>query len=482
MFENRCGVVDEVAAVAAALASPAVAVDDHERIERIKVLDGLAAAVAAARAVEISDFAESQQAAQRAVLATDRDGGPVRRRRVVGIAEQVALARGVSPATGARHVAAARTLVRELPRTHRLLASGRISEWTATLVVTGSTGLDTDDRAALDTVLEPQLPGLGPRAVEAAVRKTAIRLDPASALKRSGLARRERRVWTRPAPDTMAVVSGCVPVEQGIAAYAAIDRAARALRSGGDQRSLDQIRADLFVERLTGLVTADAISFEVGVTMSTDALLGEDDEPADLGGHGPVPAALARRLLADAALRDDVPDGDRDGVRVFVRRLFTDPLDGRVTGSDTHRRRFAGAPARFVRARDQVCRTPGCEAPIVHLDHAVPHRKGGPTSAANGQGLCEGCSYTKEAPGWTHGETMDLGPDGRLRQQSTLFTTPTGHTYESRPPPLGPRSPQRRRAGRCAVRPPSPGGSTYRHHPDSATEHALTQLLAAQPP
>ncbi|MDQ3628172.1 MAG: DUF222 domain-containing protein, partial [Actinomycetota bacterium] len=287
--------------------------------------------------------------------------------------------------------------------------------------------------ARLDVELEPDLPGLGAQAVQAVVRRVAIRLDPESALRRSGLARRARRVWTRPAPDTMAMVSGCVPVEQGVAAYAALDRAARALRNGGDQRSLDQLRADLFVERLTGLATADAISFEVGVTMSVGALLDADDEPADLAGHGPVPSALARDLITAAAGRRTGADGRR--VRTFLRRLFTDPVDDTVTSVDTRRRLFDGPMARHVRARDQVCRTPGCEAPIRHLDHAVPHRRGGPTTATNSQGLCEACSYTKEAPGWTHGEILVPGPDGRPRHHSTLFTTPTGHCYQSRPRP-----------------------------------------------
>ncbi|MDQ3629609.1 MAG: hypothetical protein M3419_12520, partial [Actinomycetota bacterium] len=141
MFDEPEAVVAEVAAVAAALASPAAAVDDHDRIERIRALDVLAAGAAAARAAVITEFVESQQAAQRAA---GRDAGRYGRREV-GISEQVALARGVSPATGARQVMAARTLVRELPRTHRLLAAGRISEWTATLVVNGSAGLDAED-------------------------------------------------------------------------------------------------------------------------------------------------------------------------------------------------------------------------------------------------------------------------------------------------------------------------------------------------
>ena len=39
-------------------------------------------------------------------------------------------------------------------------------------------------------------------------------------------------------------------------------------------------------------------------------------------------------------------------------------------------------------------------APIRHIDHARPHRDGGPTSVVNGRGTCERCNYHKEAPGW----------------------------------------------------------------------------------
>ena len=40
-------------------------------------------------------------------------------------------------------------------------------------------------------------------------------------------------------------------------------------------------------------------------------------------------------------------------------------------------------------------------AALRHLDHVRPHRRGGPTTARNGQGLCERCNYVKEAPGWS---------------------------------------------------------------------------------
>jgi hypothetical protein len=61
----------------------------------------------------------------------------------------------------------------------------------------------------------------------------------------------DRRVSLRPAPDTMSLVTGLVPVAQGVAVHAALSAHADTLRAGGDPRSRGQIMADTFVERLT---------------------------------------------------------------------------------------------------------------------------------------------------------------------------------------------------------------------------------------
>lgn len=54
---------------------------------------------------------------------------------------------------------------------------------------------------------------------------------------------------------------------------------------------------------------------------------------------------------------------------------------------------------------------------------------GGPTSAANGQGLCEACNYAKEAAGWQAWPRP--GP-----RHTVEVVTPTGHAYTSVAPPL----------------------------------------------
>jgi hypothetical protein len=82
--------------------------------------------------------------------------------------------------------------------------------------------------------------------------------------------------------------------------------------------------------------------------------------------------------------------------------------------------------------RDQVCRTPWCDAPVRHADHVLPLARGGATEAANGQGLCEQCNYVKESPGWSAGPAPGSSPGRHLVET----VTPTGHHYQSRPPPL----------------------------------------------
>ncbi|MBX7433184.1 HNH endonuclease, partial [Mycobacterium sp. Y57] len=120
---------------------------------------------------------------------------------------------------------------------------------------------------------------------------------------------------------------------------------------------------------------------------------GDDDAPGFLSGFGPVPAAVVRQLTGDAAADADT--------KATLRRLYRHPTSGQLVAMESKARIFPTGLARFIGLRDQSCRTPYCDAPIRHHDHATPARDGGATSALNGLGDCEACNYTKEAPGWT---------------------------------------------------------------------------------
>ena len=97
----------------------------------------------------------------------------------------------------------------------------------------------------------------------------------------------------------------------------------------------------------------------------------------------------------------------------------------------------------------------------------VPAAAGGPTSAANAQGLCEACNYAKEAPGWTSAAPADSrrrSPAGTLglarRSRRRRDHHPHGARHRTRPPlPPGPTRPPR---------PPNPA-SARAESPSAAT-------------
>jgi hypothetical protein len=234
----------------------------------------------------------------------------------------------------------------------------------------------------------------------------------------------------------MTYLSGLLPVAQGVATYAALDRRARELMASGDERGRGQIMADTLVERVTGQETAAAVPIEVTLVMPAGTLMGSTDEPAEVAGHGPLSAETARAILAASA--------DSDAL-VWFRRMLTTPDGTQLVGLESRRRLFPEGIKSFLALRDKTCRTPWCDAPIRHHDHVVAAGRDGPTSVVNGQGLCVACNQAKEAPGWaaqvihdgiaaTLGEVA--GPATVPAPHRVRLRTPTGHAYDSSAPPV----------------------------------------------
>src|SRR6266542_3423805 len=295
------GVVAELTALVDRLGALPAAVDDAERIDRIAALERLRGAVAAAQARETVAFAASQVAAQAAA-------GVRASRRGRGIPEQLGLARRLSPAAAARELTFAGDLVAELPAIAGLLGRGEIAEWTAKEVARETRGLPPETRDAITAGLAPELPAKSTGQAAASARRAAHTADPKLFMRRGRTARADRGVSIRPAPDTMAVLSAFLPVEQGVAAWANLDQTARTAKAHGDPRTLGQLRADTLVQRLTGQATAAAVPVEVGLTMTADSLLGSDTTPAQIVGHGPIPVDLALDMVGRAAGSGRAPE------------------------------------------------------------------------------------------------------------------------------------------------------------------------------
>lgn len=388
-----------------------------EQIDLIRRLEELKSAAAAAQARVTAAFAANQRSAQRAAGLPGKEVGK-------GVAAQVALARRESPHRGGQHLGLAEALTRDLPNTLDALEQGWISEWRATLIARETACLPVEHRRQVDAELATHPTGvgaMGDRAIAAEARRVAYGLDPHAVTDRARKAAGDRRVSLRPAPDAMTWLTALLPAAQGVAAYVALGKHADTRRCDGDERSRGQVMADTLVERLTGQPTADAVPVQVELVMTDRTLLTDDNEPAELAGYGPIPAPLVRGWL-----RGDHDHGAAKRAQVWVRRLYTSPDTGALVAMESKRRCFDGQLRQFLITADRRCRTPWCDAPIRHADHPVRVADGGYTTAANSQGLCEACNYTKEAYGWRTIPHAD-------RVVTTI--TPSGHQYVSRPPP-----------------------------------------------
>jgi Domain of unknown function (DUF222) len=389
--------------------------DEAALIERIAELERVKSAAAAGQAKAAAALDAKRRAAE-------SDAGVPAAQRGRGVGSEVALARRDSPARGGRHLGLAKALVYEMPHTLQALESGALSEWRATLIARESACLDVEDRRALDAELcadVSNLDGMGDARIAAAAKQIAYRLNAQAVVDRAAKAEADRTVTIRPAPDAMTWVTALLPVAQGVGVYAALKRAAD---TTFDDRSRGQIMADTLVERVTGQPAEVPNPVALNLVMTDETLLAGDQTPAVVGGYGPIPADVARSLVSSA-----VTD---ERSRATLRRLYKHPTTGGLLAMESRARRFPKGLVDFIAVRDQRCRTPYCDAPIRHRDHAQPHHRDGPTSAANGLGSCERCNYVKETPGWR----VTAGDENGTH--TAQFVTPTGAHYHSTAPPL----------------------------------------------
>lgn len=399
--------------------------DDAERIDLIRALEELKCAAEGAQSELTADFERSQREA------AARRGVPAERRSR-GIALQVALARRESHHRGQRHVGLAKVLRTELPCTREALRAGRITEWRATLVARETACLTREHRMLVDEAVAgdaARIEAMGDREVVGAVQQLACTLEPAAVAARRRQAEADRHTTLRPAPDTMTWFGALLPVKDGVSVHAALLAEADRRKAAGDERSRGAIMADTLVQRVLAphVQHADGPSelpLVINVLVPDSVLLGDGDAGGFVDGYGAVPGDLLREWIATHA---------ESGVMDWVRRLYRRPSSGELVAMDQRGRRFDGRLAEFLRLRDRICRTPGCGAPVRHIDHPVDHARGGPTNAHNGQGLCEACNHAKQADGWTV-RTLD-GPCHTIE-----IVTPTGHRYLSTAPTTGPPS------------------------------------------
>ena len=387
----------------AAMSEP---LSEADLLARVARLEEMRNALAAEHAEAVLAFARAH-AASRTASGTVEPEALER-----SIAAQVGLACRVSPHDGRRRVRIARDLHAGHDRVRALFAAGELSDYKVATIVAATAHLDPAERAQVDEELaERKVETLGVRRIHDLARSLAAAAAPDKFTRRCRAARSDRRVSIRRAADGMADLTAHLPVEQAVACYAALVKAADelAVRPEPLTRGRGQVIADTLVERVTGQALAGAVNVEVQIVVPVEALLDPTtQQPAEVPGHGPLPTDLVSDLLTTAAGRK------------AWRRLVT--RDGIVIGGDSRQRSFTGFLASLLRARDgHRCREPFCDAPIRHIDHIRRWADGGSTTFDNGRGLCAFHNHVRETPEWSV----------EARNGSIVTTTPTGHFYTS---------------------------------------------------
>ncbi len=308
-----------------------------------------------------------------------------------------------------------------LPATLRKLEDGAIGLRHAETLAEAVAGLDQSAAAAVEAAVLDKAPEQTLPAFRRSVARAVATADARRAEERRehGVAR--RRVSLRPVGDGMAELWALLPAE-GAAAIMSAVTALAAETARGDERTADQRRADALVDLGVAALHDPLLPRSQGlrpciqVTVALSTLLGCDEQPGELAGYGPIPAAVARRIAAD-------PTG-------IWRRLVTDPLSGALLDYARSTYRPPADLADFVLARDQTCTFPGCALPAhrCDLDHQAPYDDGGRTAEPNLAAICRRHHRAKHEAGWS----VHRDPHTRVSN----WTSPTGHRYRSEPPPL----------------------------------------------
>lgn len=197
----------------------------------------------------------------------------------------------------------------------------------------------------------------------------------------------DRAVRAHEFEDGMAQLSVTSSVDQVRLARHRLHLTAKELRSRGDERTIEQLMADVALDLIIGrapdLPVPRYARPIVNVTVSLETIAGLRDDPGQLSGGAVIPADLARAIATSEG--------------ATWHRLLTDPIGGPVALS-TKSYQPTDTIWRYVVATGPTCSHAGCDRPAVEceLDHVVPWPLG-PTSTDNLEPLCKRHHKAKHA-------------------------------------------------------------------------------------
>ena len=313
------------------------------------------------------------------------------------------------------HLDLALALRDRLPAVLAALKAGDIDQRRATVIVDGTIHLPDDTARLVADQILPRAGQLTTGQLRQRLRKLAIETDPDTANARYEQAIEQRRVELEPTDDATAdLMILDAPPDRAAAARRHIDRIARSLRSPDETRSIDQLRADIALDLLTGHTptfnnskSQDRGSVHLTVDLTTLTEL--DNHAGHLAGYGPVIADLARQTA-------------RRQERSTWQWTVTDPNSGQPIATGVTRRRPTAQQHRNITTTNPTCIFPGCRMPAIDcdIDHRTAWADDGPTIEDNLAPLCRHDHRLKHEYGW-HLERLD--------NADHHWTSPLGHTH-----------------------------------------------------
>ncbi|CAN5862562.1 HNH endonuclease signature motif containing protein [soil metagenome] len=314
----------------------------------------------------------------------------------------------------------AQDLKHRFPAVGEALARGDIDVRRARTVAYGTGHLSDDDACqVVDRVID-RAPELTTGQLAALVRELCFAVDPKESKSRYEQALKDRRVYREAtgAGTANLMILNAAP-DRAAEASDLINHIALGLKTADEPRTLDQLRADVALDLLSGRANGRPTgkgTVDIHVDLTSLAELSE--APGDLAGYGPVIADIARQV----AERQQ---------RAEWRYTITDPDTGMVVDNGTTKKRRANSrQTRHVQARHRTCVSPGCRMPAIgcDLDHSKPYAETHHTTVDELAPLCRFDHCQRHKHGWTY--IPIAGGD-------YLWTSRLGtqYTTSGRPPP-----------------------------------------------
>ncbi|HEV7565028.1 MAG TPA: DUF222 domain-containing protein [Microbacteriaceae bacterium] len=384
------------------------------------------------RGVQAQLLDQARRASGLSSIGTSREAAGGQGMELRSLRAELAAALRIPERTAEAQLAVSESLVHDLPATLVALVAGEISYRHAQILVDNTAALDSETRAALETMALPSARNLTAAKFERKIRALRERANPETIRERHVRAVSDREVVFAPARDGMAWLNAYLPAADALGAFTRLSELATNLQGPGEPRTLTQLRADVFRDLLIDGQTRDnarcgdgqcggtahgvvahGVAAKVFVTVPVLTLLGRDDLPATLDGYGPIDADTARALAGHAPS--------------FIR-LLTHPETGAVLSVGRDSYRVPQDLKNWLQVRDATCRFPGCSrhAARCEIDHTRDWAHDGQTRYDNLAHLCKSHHTLKHKSDWQVTQPRD--GTGNL-----TWTSPTGRDYTTEP-------------------------------------------------